>query len=221
MDTLPLHRLSILAGWFGVVLIVSGTSIALLRYQGSFSLLNLTISELGLPSDSPAADIFNGGLIGGGACLAVFLVGLSVHLGGLTGLLLAFLGASTGVATALVGVFPVDHALHQVVGPACVVSGLLSSLLFAGYSLLRGDSATPRWLALPSLLASGCLGLYISMPLLLPDGFNQIFAAPDVATRPAVWIVAISEWAALGAVLVWVSVVAWQRTCLAWPDIPR
>jgi hypothetical protein len=59
------------------------------------------------------------------------------------------------------------------------------------------------------------------MPLLLPDGFNQIFAAPDVATRPAVWIVAISEWAALGAVLVWVSVVAWQRACLEWPDIPR
>lgn len=221
MYTLPLHRFSILAGWFGVVLITSGTSIALLRYQGPFSLLNLTISELGLRSDSPAADIFNGALIAGGVCLAMFLLGLGVRLGPVTGPLFALLGASTGVATSLVGVFPVDHALHQVVGPACFVSGLLSSLLFAGHALLRDSTATPRWLALPSLLASAGLGLYISMPLLIPDGVNQVFAAPDVATRQAVWIVAISEWAALGAVLAWVSVVAWQRARLEWLGCSR
>lgn len=159
-------------GWLGVMLIVAGTSIALLRYQGPFSLLNLTISELGLRPASPAADIFNAGLIGGGACLAVFLAGLGMRLGRVSGPLFALLGVSTGVATALVGVFPVDHPLHQLVGPACFVSGLLSSLVFAGYALLRGGDLTPRWLALPSLLASAGLGLYISMPLLLPDGVN-------------------------------------------------
>jgi hypothetical membrane protein len=214
----PRRRLTMLlitAGWLSVALIVAGTSVALLRYRGPFTLLNLTISELGLRPDSPAADLFNAGLIGGGTCLAMFLVGLGVHLGGSTGALFAALGGCTGVATALVGAFPVDQPLHQVVGPACFVSGLLSSLLFALRALLRGSDEAPRWLALPSLVASACLSLYISMPLLLADGVNQVFAAPGATTRPAVWVVAISEWAALGAVLAWVSAVSWQLARLA------
>jgi hypothetical membrane protein len=198
------------AGWLGVALIVVATSIALLRYQGPFTLLNLTISELGLLPDSPAAGIFNAGLISGGACMTVFLFGLGMRLGGVTGPIFAVLGAITGAATAFVGVFPVDHPLHQVAGPTSFVAGLLSALVFAGNSLLGGEHSIPRWLALPSLAASAGLGLYISMPLLLPDGVNQVFAAPDAATRPAIWIVAISEWIAFGAVLLWVSVAAWQ-----------
>lgn len=197
------------AGWLSVALIAAGTGVALLRYQGPFSLLNLTISELGLRPVSPAADVFNAGLISGGLCLAAFLVGLGVRLGGMAGILFALLGVITGVATALVGVFPVDHPLHQVVGPLCFLSGLLNSLAFAGLALFGSRATTSRWLALPSVVASASLGLYISMPLLLPDGVNQVFAAPDAATRPAVWIVAISEWVALGTVLLWVSVVAW------------
>jgi hypothetical protein len=50
--------------------------------------------------------------------------------------------------------------------------------------------------------------MYMSMPLLLPDGINQIFAAPDAATRPAVWGVALTEWLALCAVLLWIGLVA-------------
>ncbi len=217
MSTSPSHftarrsvSLIAAAGWLGVTLIVAATSIALLRYRGPFTLLNLTISELGLLPDSPAAGIFNAGLISGGVCLLVFLVGLGMRLGGVIGALFALLGATTGMATALVGVFPVDHALHQVVGPTCFVAGLLSTLLFAVNALLGDGRFIPRWLALPSLSASACLGLYISMPLLLPDGINQVFAAPDVATRPAIWIVATSEWIAFSAVLLWVSIAAWQ-----------
>lgn len=216
-------RLFTAAGWLGVSVIVAATSVALLRYRGPFTLLNLTISELGLLPDSPAAGIFNAGLIGGGACLAVFLVGLGRQLGRVMRPLLSVLGAITGVATALVGVFPVDHPLHQVVGPACFVAGLLITLLFATIVLLGDGRAIPRWLALPSLVASAGLGLYISMPLLLPDGVNQVFAAPDVATRPTVWIVAISEWAAFGAVLLWVSITAWQMSVgrISLPNAPE
>lgn len=223
-STLIAHRtlrLFAAAGWLGVIVIVVATSVALLRYRGPFTLLNLTISELDLLPDSPVAAIFNAGLISGGGCLAVFLVGLGRQLGGVSGLLFSGLGAITGVAIVLVGVFPVDHPLHQVVGPACFVAGLLSTLLFAASALLRDPRLIPRWLALPSFGASAGLGLYISMPLLLPDGVNQIFAAPGAATRPAVWIVAISEWLALETVLLWVSVVAWQLPLLGRQISPR
>jgi hypothetical protein len=50
--------------------------------------------------------------------------------------------------------------------------------------------------------------MYMSMPLLLPDGMDQIFAAPDAATCPAVWVVALTEWLALCAVLLWIGLVA-------------
>lgn len=226
MNTPPSHptarrnlRLIAAAGWLGVTVIVAATSVALLRYRGPFTLLNLTISELGLLPDSPAAGIFNAGLIGGGICLAVFLVGLGRQRVDVLGSLFSVLGAITAVALALVGVFPVDHLLHQVVGPACFVAGFLSTLLFAVSALLGDGRSIPRWLALPSLGASAGLGLYISMPLLLPDGVNQVFAAPDAATRPAVWMVAISEWAAFGAVLFWVSITAWQ-VLLGKPSLP-
>jgi hypothetical membrane protein len=216
-------RLFAATGWLGVSLIVATTSVALLRYQGPFTLLNLTISELGLLPDSPAAAVFNAGLIGGGGCLAVFFVGLGRQLGRVMRPLFSALGAITGVATALVGVFPVDHPLHQVVGPTCFVAGLLITLLFAASALLGDGRSIPRWLALPSLVASAGLGLYISMPLLLPDGVNQVFAAPDAATRPAVWIVALSEWAAFGVVLLWVSITAWQMSAgrMSLPNAPE
>jgi AraC-like DNA-binding protein len=124
----------------------------------------------------------NGSLIAGGVCLAAFTLGLGALLHGWCGALLLLLGGITGIAVVLVGVFPVDHPLHQVVGPAAFLAGLLSCGLFT-VSLM-------------------------SMPLLLPDGMNQIFAAPDAAGRPAVWVVAIAEWPALWAVLLWVGSVA-------------
>jgi hypothetical protein len=102
----------------------------------------------------------------------------------------------------------VDHPLHQVVGPAAFLAGLLSCGLFSVSLLVGQQTRLPRQLALPGLLAGSAIGLYMSMPLLLPDGMNQIFAAPDAASRPAVWVVAITEWLALWAVLLWVGSVA-------------
>ncbi len=93
----------------GAASIALGTVLALLRYQGPFTLLNLTISELGLLPDSPWAAVFNGGLIVGGLALGMFLVGIGWLLRGWSGALVALLGGLTGLMTALVGVFPVDH----------------------------------------------------------------------------------------------------------------
>ncbi len=195
-------------GLLSVSSIALGTLLTFIRYRGPFSLLNLTISELGLAAVSPWAGVFNGSLIAGGVCLAAFTLGLGALLRGWCGTLLLLAGGITGIAVALVGVFPVDHPLHQVVGPAAFLAGLLSCGLFS-ISLLVGQHARlPRRLALPGLLAGSAIGLYISMPLLLPDGMNQIFAAPDAATRPTIWVVAIAEWLALWAVLLWVGIVA-------------
>lgn len=204
------------AGLLSVSSIALGTLLAFTHYRGPFSLLNLTISELGLPPASASADLFNGSLIAGGVCLSAFLVGLGMVLRGWSGALFALLGSITGLATALVGVFPVNHPLHQVVGPACFLSGLCSSGVFTLRLLVDSTPRFPRWLALPSLLAGSGIGLYMSMPLLLPDGMNQVFAAPDAATRPAVWIVAITEWLALCAVLLWAGIVAGYVGYNAW-----
>lgn len=195
-------------GLLSVSSIALGTLLAFMRYRGPFSLLNLTISELGLVAVSPWAGVFNGSLIAGGVCLAAFTLGLGTLLRGWCGALLLLVGGITGIAVALVGVFPVDHPLHQVIGPAAFLAGLLSCGLFSVSLLVGQQTRLPRPLALPGLLAGSAIGLYMSMPLLLPDGMNQIFAAPDAASRPAVWVVAITEWLALWAVLLWVGSVA-------------
>lgn len=203
-----LTRLAAVVGLMGVTCLVVGTSLALHAYRGPFTLLNLTISELGLFPVSPWADVFNAALIIGGLCLALFLAGLGNALRGWSGTLIAVLGVCTGLATALVGVFPVDHPWHQIVGPLCFLSGLLTSVVFTARLLLSRTPIMPRWLAFPSGLVIAGIGLYMSMPLLLPDGVNQVFAAPDASLRPMVWSVAISEWLAFGAVLLWSSLTA-------------
>jgi hypothetical protein len=93
-------------GLLSVSSMALGTLLAFISYRGPFSLLNLTISELGLSSVSPRAGVFNGSLIvGGGVCLALFTQGLGHLLRGWYGTLLMVLGGSTGLTVALVGVF--------------------------------------------------------------------------------------------------------------------
>jgi len=175
-------------GLLSVSSIALGTLLAFMRYRGPFSLLNLTISELGLATVSPWAGVFNGSLIAGGVCLAAFTLGLGALLRGWWGALLLLVGGITGIAVALVGVFPVDHPLHQVVGPAAFLAGLLSCGLFSVALLVGQHPRLPRRPALPGLLAGSAIGLYMSMPLLLPDGMNQIFAAPNAAVRRSGWL---------------------------------
>jgi hypothetical membrane protein len=205
-------------GLSSALALAGSAGVALAQYRGPLWLGNLTISELGLAAASPAAALFNGGLLVSGLLLASFLLGLGRLYGSWPGACFAASGVATGLATALVGVYPVDHPLHAVVGPTCFLSSLISVSSFLTMLIWPGAVALDRWLIAPSLLVILGIGIYMSLPLLLPDGVNQIFAAPDPVLRPAFWIVAISEWCAFGLIIVWISSVAmalgWRsRSC--------
>src|SRR5437870_757876 len=107
-----LERLAPLAGMAGALAIGACSLLAVVGYRGSagetYSPLNHYVSDLGEAGVSRLAPIFNIGLIAGGLCFAVFIVGFGAARGGLAGLAISAVGAIAGIAGALVGVFPVN-----------------------------------------------------------------------------------------------------------------
>ena len=72
-------------GQAGILILLLSVLIAAAFYVGkqneTYSFLNHFISELGEKGVSPLANIFNGGLIVGGACISFFMLGLAMHIG--------------------------------------------------------------------------------------------------------------------------------------------
>ena len=86
---------------------------AALVYSGTsgegYSPLNHWVSELGELGVSQLAFVFDLGLVVGGICLAVFMTALGVARGGRLAWIYVPLGIVSGVAGALVGVFPMNQ----------------------------------------------------------------------------------------------------------------
>ena len=204
-------RVTALAGWIGAVAIAGVSITAALAYSGrrgeAYSPLTHFISELGEPGVSALAPAFNVGLMVGGACLAVFMIGLAAHVPGFYRYGIAFFGAVAGVAGALVGVFPMDHRdMHGFVALTFFQTAWIAVGLFTLYVLVRGPARFPRWLGVP-----GAATVLAFVAFLLDVRIETVAggAALDTpAVRPDPWAMPTLEWATLVTIVVWVALVA-------------
>ncbi len=201
-------------GTVGVVVFLAASLATAIGYSGqageAYSPLNHWVSELGQLGVSAFAPVFNAGVIIGGVCLVVFMIGLAASRPGWSRFVYGAAGAVAGIGGALVGAFPMNnsgpHGLAALTFfDASWIAVGLASLDF----VLHPDMRFPPWLAgvgvltvvaFPALLAS-------LTPLLGGTGLT----APSV--RPAVWRAPLMEWLVLAGILAWVltASLTWYR----------
>ncbi len=204
-------RVTVAAGWIGALPIAGVSVMAAAVYSGrqgeAYSPLTHFISELGEPGVSALATLFNVGLIVGGGCLAVFMIGLAAHIPGVYRYGVAFFGAVAGVAGALVGVFPMDHRdLHGLVALTFFQTAWIAVGIFTLDVLVRGAWRFPRWLAIPG---TATVLAFVAFLLDVRIETSAGGAALDTpAVRPDPWAMPSLEWATLVAIVVWVGIVA-------------
>lgn len=208
----PLDRLAIRAGLIGSTVVGFGAVVTGLGYVGkageSYSPLSHFVSELGELAESDLAVVFNAALVVGGACFALFMLGLGVaHVGWLPNLY-GVLGVLAGVGGALVGVFPMDFRTpHGIAALTFFGFGTIAVCLASIDFVRRPDPRSPAALAIVGAAAViACAGFFA-----LLAGETSGLAQPT--ERPAVWPVAAFEWLLLASIVLWVflSALAWRR----------
>ena len=205
----PLDRLTIAAGLIGATVIAIASVVTALAYTGSkgqaYSPLNHFVSELGELAVSRLAVVFNTGLIVGGVCFVVFMLGLAAA--GQGGLRWAYglTGAIAGVGGAFVGVFPMDYLdQHSLAALTFFMLGLVTVLLASVDFVRRPDRRFPRWLSVLGGLTVVAFACFLAILFGATDGL----AHPD--ERVAVWPLTIFEWLLIAGILLWVFLTAWS-----------
>ena len=204
-------KITVAAGWVGAVAISGVSMAAALAYGGRqgevYSPLTHFISELGEPGISALAPLFNVGLLVGGACLAVFMIGLAAFVPGFYRYGIAFFGAVAGVAGAMVGVFPMDQrAVHGLVALTFFQTAWIAVGIFTFYVLVRGPLRFPRWLAIPGVATVLAFVAFLLDVGIETSAGGAAFAAR--AVRPDPWAMPTLEWATLVTIVVWVTLTA-------------
>ena len=203
-------KLSIAAAMLGSVVTCLVVLAAALLYRGRvgepFSLLNHFISELGEPGVSRGAWIFNAGLVVSGALFIPSSVGLGLRIGGLWSGLGIAAGVGAGVFCAGVGIFPMSRLdPHVFTAMWFFRCGLLMAALF-GVAMLtqrRGSEAVPRAASLFSLVAVAAYGTFLVMAGNAGTGTFDTASPLFLSARPAVWTLAVLEWAVFFATVLW------------------
>jgi hypothetical membrane protein len=202
-----------IAGLAGVGLDCLGMLISAAAYHGRmgepYNPFNHFVSELGELNVAPMAVAFNAGLLIGGLCMAIFLIGLGRRIGGWAGALFAVGGAACGISGALVGLYPMNYlGAHITWAMRFFNLGLLMMAVFSVLALAKIGGLS-RWLAMPGGLSALAFAMFLYLPKMQPGSSTS----PDVnplaminalsQSRPAVWTMAILEWAAVLSVLAW------------------
>jgi hypothetical membrane protein len=193
------------AGIVGALAITAGSVISALAYKGTegeaFSPLNHWVSELGQLGVSSLAGVFNVGLMVGGTCLALFMVGLAASRPGRLRYLYGPIGAISGIAGIFVGVAPMNY-----VGPHAIAAQTFFNLGWIAVGLAsidflrRPDPRFPRWL---SSLGGLTVLAFIS--------FLIVFYQPDTTTgHPPFRLVMTLEWLVLALIIGWVFLTSWR-----------
>lgn len=204
----PRAILAMLAPWAGLVGSVTfafGSVVAALAYSGSeaepYSPLNHWVSELGQLGVSSLAMVFNIGLMVGGACLAIFMIGLASSRTGRLRYVYGLVGAISGIAGIFVGIAPMNY-----VGPHTIAAQTFFNLGWIAIALASIDfvrhpeARFPRWLS-----AVGGLAVVAFVSFLI------VFYQPDATTgHPPFRLVTTLEWLVLGAIMVWVFLASWR-----------
>lgn len=210
-----LDRLAPRAGLLGSTAIAGTTVIAGIAYRGidgePYSPLNHYVSELGEVGVSSLAAVFNSGLIVGGLCFAVFMVGLGGARGGIGGVTDGAIGAIAGLAGTGVGIFPMnDHDRHVLATFLFFNLGWLAIALASVDILARPDPGFPARLA---VLGLAVVAAFIGFIGVVWASSNSAMTSAGVR-RPAVDAVTVFEWAAIAGILIWTFVMSttWQRS---------
>ena len=194
-------------GQAGILILLLSVLIAAAFYVGkqneTYSFLNHFISELGEKGVSPFANIFNGGLIVGGACISFFMLGLAMHIGNSWGLILGAIGLVTGVSATLVGVFPMNQLeIHTAIANTFFYGGLLVALGYTLYVVFSPEPRLPKITALTgglTMLAFAAFVWFLPAPLEDGQSIHEI-----LKNRPEVWTLPILEWVVFLCVMIWI-----------------
>jgi len=197
-------------GVLGALAIASGVLLATSFHQGSYSVFNHFISELGWLKHSKMAWPFGACLFLGGLLCAPAVWRTGMSLGTRCGMAGAALGAFAALSGAAVGLVPMDWIVPHTVVAFMYFSGwLLASLLFAA-SLLRGrEDKAGRALGLLCLASSLASLAFIAVAAyvgaqLVPSGDLKLFLSVlESYQRPDYWPVAIMEWLVLASSGAW------------------
>lgn len=207
--TIKRRRVFSIFGIAGVGVIAVGCLLTALAFTGQqgqrYSPLNHFISELGYVGVSQWAAVFNTGLIIGGICLGIFLVGLALSLTGVLRYLFLIVGVIAGIGGTLVGVYPMNNLeAHATVAMIFFQMGGVVIALFSLYIWFSKQTIYPRWIVGIGILCVISFASFLS--IVLPGGTDAL-AAPG-GERPDVWITTVWEWAILITLLIWMFVVA-------------
>ncbi len=201
-------RLGLIAGLVGVLLVTLGSVIAAVSYVGrqgqSYSPLNHWVSELGEQTVSARADVFNLGLIVGGACFVVFMLTVGHIARGPFGVAGAIVGVIASISASLVGVFPMnDLSSHAVVALAFFGLGWVAVVLLT--VALRQRRLVGAGVSALAIATAGCFVAFLVVLFAEGVGIDAL-AAPSA--RQAVSLVTILEWLVVSGVSAWVATVA-------------
>ena len=202
------------AGLLGSLIGLIGTLIPGLVYRGSqnepYSFLNHFISELGEKGISKLAWVFNLSMILSGLCVVTASLSLGLILPGFWAKAGLLLGVITGLALALVGLFPMnDMKSHMRAAVTFFRAGLLMSLFFSLAILFQNGaiSKLPRWFGLAGLGPVMAFAVFLGLMWKSRREEREALAT-DGVERPKVWNIAISEWLIFFSFIIWIFVIA-------------
>lgn len=203
------------AGILGAFVVAIASLATALAYTGAagepYSPLDHWVSELGEVGVSGLAPLFNAGLVVGGICFAVFMIGLAIVRSGPLRYVFGAVGAAAGVSGALVGIFPMNG-----LGPHALAAFAFFDLGWIAVGLASIDIAwhrDPRFPVWLSVLGVATVLAFLAFLASIAslDASTETLAAPDV--RPEVWTPAALEWLTIAGILGWtlLASVAWRR----------
>jgi len=207
------RRLTILPGVIGVGAITLGSLITAFAYVGeageAYSPFNHFVSELGHTQFSGLSAVFNGGLVIGGLCFALHMIGVGLRFKSAFRYLIVVMGVIAGGFGALVGIFPmnIDSTAHTLAAFGFFAGSLVMLTTFSVGVVVNRHTAYPRWLA----------GLSVPMILSTAIFLNLAFSAGQGALaapageRAAFLPITASEWGVIIFLLMWVTVMAIYR----------
>ena len=201
-----------IAGLAGPIVMGVASIITALAYRGvaqeAYSPFNHWVSELGEGGVSTWAAVFNVGLMIGGTCFVILMIGLARARGGRLAAVYGLVGVISGVAGFFVGVFPMNYiGAHTIAAQSFFNLGWIAVGLASFDFVRRPDPRFPRWLA---WLGAATVAAFIVF-LIAFYGYETLGPA---ASRPAVSIVPTLEWAVIIGIMAWAYCVAltWWRT---------
>ena len=199
-------------GFAGTGLVILAVFYPALVYRGKrgerFSLLNHFISELGEVGVSPAAWVFNIGLLLGGLVLLPYIVGLGIALGGILGWFGTAAGVIAVLGVAAVGIFPMNNLKPHAFAAMTYFRAGLVMVSFFGLAILSqptGKTVVPPAANTLSLLAFLAYGAFLALPRMKKKGQKPTDTLDPEQTpeRPQVWALPTLEWVVFFATILW------------------